>query len=108
MSSVQPEAIRWVWENRIPRGKLTILEGDPGVAKSWELLAIITAFVNGAAFPGETEPHPPGRALLLTAEDGLSDTVRPRLDGLGADVSRVEVFRGMRTGDDERPPSLAT
>ena len=106
MSSVQPEAVRWLWQNRIPRGKLTLINGDPGVAKSWLSLAIVTAYVNGAAFPGETVPHPPGRALLLTAEDGLADTVRPRLDGLGADVSRVEVFRGMCSGDDERPPSL--
>jgi len=109
MSSVLPESVRWLWRDRIPLGKLTILEGDPGVMKSWLALAIVTAYVNGAPMPGETESHAPGRSILLTAEDGLSDTIRPRLDGLGADVSRVEAFRGMRndkTGA-ERPPSLA-
>jgi len=109
MSSVLPESVRWLWHDRIPFGKLTILEGDPGVMKSWLALAIVTAYVNGVPLPGETESHAPGRTILLTAEDGLADTIRPRLDGLGADVSRVEAFRGMRNDDTgaERPPSLA-
>jgi hypothetical protein len=109
MSSVRPEAVTWLWEHRIPRGKLTLLDGDPGVGKSSVALAIATAITRGAPLPADLRPRRPGRVILLTGEDGLADTVRPRLDGMGADASRVEVLAAMREeADDERPLNLAT
>src|SRR5438445_13774553 len=54
MHDVQPEIVDWIWPGRIPRGKLTLIEGDPGVAKSWLTLAIATSLSIGAALPGDT------------------------------------------------------
>jgi hypothetical protein len=88
MADVAPEVVRWLWHPYIALGKLTILEGDPGLGKSWLTCALATAVSRGCGLPG-TEPFAPGAALMLSAEDGLGDTLRPRLDALGADVSRV-------------------
>jgi AAA domain len=93
MSDVAAEAVRWLWPPYLPLGKLTLLEGDPGVGKSWLTLAISTAVSLGQGPPGMTLDAP-GRVLLLTAEDGLGDTVRPRLDALGADVNNIIVLDG--------------
>jgi hypothetical protein len=88
MSDVQPETVRWLWRPYIPLGKLTLLEGDPGVGKSTLTCAITSAVSNGRGFPG-AEAFEPGGVLILSAEDGLADTLRPRLDMVGADTSRV-------------------
>lgn len=85
MSEVEAEKVKWLWYPYIPARKLTLIEGDPGLGKSWLILAIATALSLGRSLPGvldeETEPQV---SLLLSAEDGLADTIRPRLDALGA------------------------
>lgn len=88
MADVAPEEVRWLSHPYIPLGKLTIIEGDPGLGKSWMLCALAAAVTRGRGLPG-TDPFEPGAVLMLTAEDGLADTLRPRLDKLGADVARV-------------------
>jgi len=110
MSEVEPEEVSWLWAGRIPRGKLTLLEGDPGLGKSWLTLAIATAVATGSPLPGDSERRTPAKVLLLTHEDGLGDTIRPRLDALGVDVSdlsKVVVVKAVRGEDGrERLPSL--
>ncbi len=88
MADVEPEEIRWLWHPRIARGKVTILEGDPGVGKSYVTAAIAAALSSGGGLP-DCKSFEPCRVLMLTAEDGLGDTLRPRLDSLGADVANV-------------------
>lgn len=88
MSTVKSEKVEWMWDRRIPIGKVTLIEGDPGVGKSHVTLALATGVVNGYGLPGE-QPRPPKRVLLLSAEDGLGDTVRPRLDAMGADAGMI-------------------
>jgi hypothetical protein len=88
MAGVRPETVCWLWHPYIARGKLTILEGDPGLGKSWLTCALAAGISRGRGLPG-TEPFEPGSVLMLSAEDGLGDTLRPRLDAVGADVSRV-------------------
>ena len=88
MSDVKAEVVSWLWPPYIPKGKVTLLEGDPGVGKSWVSLAVATAVSLGKGLPG-METTEPGQVLLASAEDGLGDTIRPRLDALGADVQRV-------------------
>ena len=88
MADVQAEIVSWLWHPYIALGKLTILEGDPGLGKSWLTCALACAVSHGARLPN-AEPFTPGNVLMLSAEDGLSDTLRPRLDAVGADVSRV-------------------
>ena len=93
MSDVESVKVEWVWHPYIPRGKLTLLEGDPGQGKSWITLAISTALSLGDGLPGQDIKTRPGRVLILTAEDGLGDTVRPRLDAMGADVTHIYAYK---------------
>lgn len=94
MATVEAETVRWLWRPYIPLGKVTVIEGDPGVGKSWLALAIAAAVSLGQGPPGMSLDGP-GKVLILTAEDGLADTVRPRLDALGADVRQVYALDGL-------------
>ena len=91
MSDIQPEEVQWLWYPYIPLGKLTVIQGDPGEGKTTFVLAVIAALTKGEALP-EREPLDLVNILYQTAEDGLADTIRPRLDALSADCSRVLVI----------------
>lgn len=91
MSEVMAEEVQWLWYPYIPLGKLTIIQGDPGEGKTTFSLAVIAALTKGEALP-EREAAMPMNVIYQTAEDGLADTIRPRLDALGADCSRVMVI----------------
>lgn len=88
MSDVEREEVDWLWRPYIPQRKLTMLQGVEGVGKSWLLAALAAAISRGSALPG-TEASEPGNVLLMSAEDGLGDTIRPRLEKAGADLTRV-------------------
>jgi len=88
MADIEPEQVSWLWHPYIAIGKLTILEGDPGLGKSWLTCAIACAVSRGRGLPS-TEPFTAGNVLMLSAEDGLGDTLRPRLDAVSADVRRI-------------------
>jgi hypothetical protein len=107
LSSVQPEPVAWLWPGRLARGKLTILAGDPGLGKSYLTHDVIARLTTAAHWP-DGVPAPLGRALLLSAEDGLADTVRPRIDRLGGDADRVDVMHAVGLGGRERLPCLAS
>ena len=94
LSEVQPEDVRWLWAARIPLGKLTVLDGDPGLGKSLVTLDLAARVSTGSPMPGETARGEPADVVLLTAEDGLADTVRRRLDAGVADVSRIHAIVG--------------
>lgn len=95
ISDVVPKPVRWMWPRRIPLGKLSLLDGDPGLGKSTITLDLAARLSIGAAMPDGTRPDLDGPAgtVLLTAEDGLDDTVRPRLDVAKADCTRIAVLR---------------
>ncbi len=93
MADVEPETVSWLWLPYIPKGKLTLLEGDPGIGKSWVSLAIATAVSLGNGLPG-AEATEPQAVLLASAEDGLGDTIRPRLDAMAANVKNVHAIKG--------------
>lgn len=88
MADVEAEEVEWLWHPYIAKGKLTILEGDPGLGKSWLTCAIASAVSHGRGLPGTTA-FAAGNVLMLSAEDGLGDTLRPRLDAVEADVRRI-------------------
>jgi len=91
MNTVKAEAIEWLWKPYIPLGKLTMLEGDPGVGKSWILLALATAVSLGKGLP-KVETVPQGIVLMASAEDGKADTIRPRLNDMGADTTKIVII----------------
>jgi hypothetical protein len=108
LADVERESVSWRWSGRLPEGKLVIEEGDPGTGKSWLSMAIATAVTVGAPLPGDTEQFEPQNVLIFTAEDGLADTVRPRLEDMGADLSRVVAVDAVVDADGaERFPNLA-
>lgn len=90
LADVEPEEVQYLWRPRIPLGKLTILEGDPGQGKSFLSCAVAAAVSSGVALPGDSASKP-GAVLILTAEDGIADTLRKRLDSLEADVGKIFV-----------------
>lgn len=107
LAEVERENISWLWESYIPRRRLCLLDGDPGVGKSWLSLAIAAAVTRGTLPPDQASANEPANVLLLTAEDGLGDTIRPRLEDMDADLSRVKVLTAIRDGKGgERHPSL--
>ncbi|MCL2775771.1 MAG: AAA family ATPase, partial [Oscillospiraceae bacterium] len=101
MQDVKTESVSWLWEPYIPCGKITIVQGDPGDGKTTLMLAIAAAVTNGEALPGGVADVP-ADVIFQTAEDGLNDTIKPRLELLGADCSRIHVI-----DEGEQPLSLA-
>lgn len=92
---VKREEVAWLWDDRVPLGKLTLFEGDPGVGKSFCSLAIAAAITRGLGLPGQKH-NDPGSVLILSCEDGIGDTIRPRLEDMGADLSKVCILRGAK------------
>jgi archaellum biogenesis ATPase FlaH len=95
MEDVVAEEVEWLWEGYIPIGKLTILQGDPGKGKTMAMLNLIAAFTTGRGMlepPWSSMIREPINVIYQTAEDGLADTVKPRLEAAGADCSRVSVI----------------
>lgn len=91
MRDVKAEIVSWVWYPYIPRGKVTLIEGDPGLGKSWLTLAIATCISLRKRLPQQQRAIG-GNVLLMSAEDGLADTIRPRLDQMSADVKKVYAY----------------
>src|SRR5205807_5387801 len=106
LDEVQTSAARWLWRGWIPLGKLTVLDGDPGLGKSTLLLDLAARVTRGLAMPdGSTGMS--GGVTLLTAEDSLGDTVRPRLEAAGADLARVRSLSAVGDADGgNRPPTI--
>jgi hypothetical protein len=91
LSDVAPERVSWLWPGRIPLGKLILLDGDPGLGKSTITMDLAARVSTGRAMPDGSigDVKGPAGVLILSAEDGLADTIRPRLDLAGADCDRV-------------------
>jgi hypothetical protein len=90
-SDLTPEKLAWIWPGRIPEGKLVLLGGPPGLGKS-QLTAFIAAIVsNGSDWPCREGSAPQGNVIFMSAEDGIEDTIVPRLMAAGADLTRVRI-----------------
>jgi len=91
LANVEPMPIYWLWPQRIPLGKLTLIAGDPGLGKSFMSLDIAARLSRGYPWPdGGEAPHT--RTLILSVEDDLHDTIRPRLDLLNADLTNIRAI----------------
>ncbi|MBI4560542.1 MAG: AAA family ATPase [Candidatus Rokubacteria bacterium] len=103
LEDVASKPVTWLWPGRIPQGKLTLIVGDPGLGKSFLTIDLSARSTRGAPWP-DGEPGRTSDVVILTAEDGLADTVRPRLDALGGDPARIHVLTGI--GDPEKPATF--
>lgn len=107
LSDIKSEQIDWLWEKRIPRRKLTILDGDPGLGKSLLALDLAARITTGRPMPDGT-PGTQGSVILIAPEDGISDTIKPRIEAAGGDPSRIrllDLVKGIDTRTGE--PSLS-
>lgn len=92
MSEVQSQEIEWLWYPFIPYGKLTIIQGDPGDGKTTMVLNLAAKLSKGEALDENMKVTEPVNVIYQTAEDGLEDTVKPRLELAGADCERIIVI----------------
>jgi hypothetical protein len=88
LNRVAADTIHWLSPGRLAAGKITVLDGDPGLGKSTLLCELAARITRGEALPGG-QPGPPRTVLILSAEDDLHDTIRPRIDAAGGDPTRV-------------------
>jgi hypothetical protein len=98
-SDIEPIPVRWLWENRVAIGKVTIIAGEPGLGKSQLTCAIAAAVTRGGQLPGSERAVHPGSVIILSAEDDGADTIRPRLDAADADASRVLIVSAVEDRD---------
>lgn len=92
MNEIQTEEVAWLWYPYLPRGKLTIIQGDSGEGKTTFVLAVISALTTGVPLPESSQELEPLNVIYQMAENGLADTIKPRLDAAGADCARVLVI----------------
>ena len=92
MSDVQSQTVDWLWYPFIPYGKLTIIQGDPGDGKTTLILNIAARLSKGEGLDNDMKVTEPVNIIYQTAEDGLGDTIKPRLLAAGADCSKVLVI----------------
>ena len=96
-NNVQPEPVRWIWKDRFAEGKLNIIVGDPNLGKTFVALDMTARITTGTPWPDDLHgSNPTGDIIVLADEDGLADTLRPRLDAAKADLNRVWFVQGVR------------
>lgn len=98
LADVRPEPVTWLWPGRIPMGKITLIDGDPGLGKSTLAFDLAARVSTGSVMP-DGSPSLPGGAVILTLEDGLADTVVPRLKVAGADLEKIVALQGVKSAD---------
>ena len=92
MSDVQSQTVDWLWYPFIPYGKLTIIQGDPGDGKTTLILNIAARLSKGEGLDNDMKVTEPVKIIYQTAEDGLADTVKPRLELAEAVCERIMVI----------------
>jgi putative DNA primase/helicase len=107
-SDVEALPVPWLWEHWLAEGAITICDGDPGIGKSMLTCDLAARVSRGWCLPpnGGTVVRTPAGVLMLNAEDSPSYTIRPRLDVMGADVSKVHSLTGVLEKGEVRPAAL--
>ena len=106
MSAVAARPVEWLWPGWVPLGKLTVLDGDPGLGKSTLLLDLAARVSRDGRMPdGSVGPN--GATVILSAEDGEEDTIKPRLTAAGGVEDRLFTLSAIRGADGAgRPPEI--
>ena len=111
MSEVESQEVKWLWYPFIPYGKLTIIQGDPGDGKTTLVLNIAAKLSKGESLDSDMNVQEPVNVIYQTAEDGLADTVKPRLELAGADCEKIlfidESDKSLSMADERLEEALA-
>lgn len=91
-ADIPTEEVNWLWYPYIPYGKITILQGDPGCGKTMVALSLAAMLSTGAALPFSPQANEPITILYQTSEDGIADTIKPRLERAQADCTRIKII----------------
>ncbi len=94
MADIQPKKIDWLWPNRIPVGRLSLLVGRPGAGKSFLTCDLAARISKDEPWPDGSK-NVEGSVMLITTEDDPDNTIRPRLDAHNANVSKIHLLRGI-------------
>ena len=92
MDEVQSKKVNWLWYPYIPYGKITIIQGDPGEGKTTLALRLAALLSKGEPLPYDDTEREPVKIIYQTAEDGLEDTIKPRLESAEADCTQIKVI----------------
>jgi putative DNA primase/helicase len=98
-SDINPEPVEWLWPSRIALGKQTLLAGEAGLGKSQAAIDVAAKVTTAGDWPCGEGKAPLGSALFLCAEDGLADTIVPRLMAAGANLDRVHIVSAVQNED---------
>ena len=98
-SEITPVPVEWLWPGRIAIGKMTLIGGDPGLGKSQLAIHIAATVSQGNRLPCEEGQAPKRSVIILCAEDGLADTIVPRLMAADADRDKVSIITAVTEAD---------
>lgn len=98
LSDIQSRPIHWLWPGRIARGKVSMIAGHPGLGKSQLTAALAAVVSTGGQWPVDRTACERGSVIFLNAEDDAADTIRPRLEAAGADLTRCEMLDAVIDG----------
>jgi len=111
LDDIAPQQTDWLWQDYLPAGTITVIDGDPGLGKSQLTIDLAARLSRGDAMPPASAPdgmYSQKGTLILNAEDDPSRTLRPRLDAAGATMKNIHLLRHMDgfSGEQQRPVSL--
>jgi len=92
LSEVEPRPVPWLWQNFIPRGRATLISGDPGSAKTWFALDLAARLSRGRPWADGSPGCESANTYYMSVEDDAHDTIRPRIDSLGGDPSKIALY----------------
>ena len=88
-ANIKAKPVEWLWYPYIPFGKITVIQGDPGEGKSTVALDLVSRLTRGLPMPDGYPISNPSVAIYQCAEDGMADTIKPRMVQAGADCDKV-------------------
>ena len=96
ISEIPAKPIKWLWPGKFAKGKISIIAGNPGVGKSQVCASMASIVSNGGQWPVDRSATECGSVIILSAEDDVEDTIRPRLEAAGADIDKIYILQAIR------------
>lgn len=101
-SQIKARPIDWLWSGYLAKAKFHLLAGMPSTGKTTIALAIAATLSNGGLWPDGT-PSVQGNVVIWSGEDGLDDTLVPRLMAHGANLENIYFVDDVVSKGEKRP-----